>query len=413
MPDRDGFTPVARPCMDEREVEAARRAILSGWVTQGPEVAAFEREFAAYVRAKHACAVSNCTSALHLALLAVGVQPGDEVITVSHSFIATANSIRYCGAIPVFVDIQAETFNMAPALIEGAITERTRAILCVHQMGMPCDLKAVLGIALRHSLPVIEDAACAIGSEILWNGKWEKIGKPHGDIACFSFHPRKLITTGDGGMITTSNPEWDRQFRLYRQHAMSVPDTARHGAKEVIFESYPMLGYNYRMTDIQAAIGREQLKRLPAIIERRRSLAERYGELLADVPGVRRPEEPPWARSNWQSYCVRLPANCDQRQVMQAMLDAGIASRRGIMCAHREPAYNRELWSCGSAPGSCDCPPGVCARLGESERAQGCTIVLPLFHEMTAVEHEHVVRSFALAVGAAWPPEPAIRTRMA
>lgn len=376
MSKTERFIPVARPWLDEREVEAAKRPILSGWVTQGPEVAAFECEFAAYVRAKHACTVSSCTTALHLALLAVGVQPGDEVITVSHSFIATANSIRYCGATPVFVDIQPETFNMNPALIEDVITERTRAILCVHQIGMPCDLKAILDIAHRHSLSVVEDAACAIGSEIRWNGKWQKIGKPHGDIACFSFHPRKVITTGDGGMITTSNPEWDRQFRLWRQHGMSVPDTVRHGARQVIFESYPILGYNYRLTDIQAAVGREQLKRLPEIIERRRFLAGRYRELLADVPGIGLPEEPTWARSNWQSYCVRLPNGCDQRRVMQFMLDRGVATRRGIMCIHREEAY-------ADVPGPWPLP--------ESERAQDHSIILPLYHQMTEEDQNYVV----------------------
>ena len=378
------YIPIAKPWMGEAEAEAARRSILSGWVSQGPEVAAFEQDFAAYVRAKYACAVSSCTTALHLALLAVGVQPGDEVITVSHSYIATANSIRYCGAMPVFVDIEPQTFNINPVLIEDAIGDSTRAILVVHQMGMPCDLRAVLNIAQRHSLPVVEDAACAISSEILWNGQWEKIGKPHGDIACFSFHPRKVITTGDGGMLTTANPDWDKKFRLWRQHGMSVPDTVRHGAKEVIFESYPILGYNYRMTDIQAAIGREQLKRLSEIIERRRFLAERYWELLADMPGLKLPAEPPWARSNWQSYCVRLPNGCDQRQVMQAMLDAGIATRRGIMCAHREPAYSNEAESFSTGGNSC---------LFKSEQAQEHTILLPLFHQMTDQEQDYVVKT--------------------
>jgi perosamine synthetase len=378
--------------MDAREVEAAGRPILSGWITQGPEVAAFEQEFAAYVGAKHACAVANCTVALHLALLAVGVRPGDEVITVSHSFIATASSIRYCGATPVFVDIQPQTFNINPALIRSVITERTRAILCVHQMGMPCDLEAILEVAHEYSLPVVEDAACAVGSEIFWHSTWEKIGKPHGDIACFSFHPRKVMTTGDGGMITTSNSEWDRQFRLLRQHGMTASDTVRHGSREVVFESYATPGYNYRMTDIQAAVGREQLKRLPMMIERRRFLASRYAELLAGTHGLELPVEPTWARSNWQSYCVRLSADYDQRQLMQALLDEGVATRRGVMCTHREPAYSHEMWSCGTIASDCDCAPGSCTRLSRSEQAQDSTVILPLFHEMTEAEQDLVVK---------------------
>lgn len=390
--------PITKPWMNEREVQAAGRPILSGWVTQGPEVAAFEREFAAYVGAKYACAVSSCTTALHLALLAVGVRPGDEVITVSHSFIATANAIRYCGATPVFVDIQPDTFNMNPALIEAVITERTRAILCVHQMGMPCDLKAILEIGHRHSLPVVEDAACAVGSEILWDGHWEKIGKPHGQIACFSFHPRKLITTGEGGMITTNNPELDEMFRLWRHHGMNVPDTVRHQARKVLVESYTVTGYNYRLTDIQAAIGREQLKRLPEIITRRRALVDRYRKLLAKVPGLRLPEEPEWARSNWQSFCVRLPDGCDQRQVMQLMLARGIATKPGVMCAHREPAYLREPWSCGMGPGPCGCPPLVCRQLTESEHAQDRCLLIPLYPQMTEAEQDEVADSLCEAL---------------
>jgi len=385
--------PITKPMLDENEAEAARRIILSGWTSQGPEVAAFEREFAEYVGAPHACAVSSCTTALHLALLAVGVQPGDEVITVSHSYIATANTIRYCGATPVFVDIEPDTFNLDPTQIESAVTGRTRAILCVHQIELPCDLAAIVEIAQRHSLPVIEDAACAIGSEILWHGQWEKIGKPQADIACFSFHPRKVISTGDGGMITTANPEWDAKFRLLRQHGMSVPDTVRHGASQVIFESYPIVGYNFRMTDIQAAVGREQLKRLSEIVGKRRALASRYKLLLAEIPGLGLPVEPEWARSTWQSFCVRLPEGSDQRQIMQSMLDVGVATRRGVMCAHREAAYPANTWSCTGRSEGCNCTEESCQRLRNSEEAQDHTIILPLFPQMSLDEQDYVVKA--------------------
>jgi len=396
MPPKD-FVPVARPHLGREEVAAAERAILSGWVTQGPEVAALESEFAAYVGAPHACAVSSGTTALHLALLAVGVRPGDEVITVSHSYIATANSIRYCGARPVFVDIDPGTFNLDPSQIEAAIGERTRAILCVHQMGMPCDLTAILEIAQRHRLPVVEDAACAIGSEILWLGAWEKIGKPHATVACFSFHPRKLLTTGDGGMLTTADNGIDGKFRLWRQHGMSVPDTVRHSSPKVVFESYPELGFNYRLTDIQAAIGREQLKRLPHAVSQRRELASRYRQLLSDVPGLHLPLEPDWARTNWQSYCVRLPKAADQRDVMQCMLDEGIATRRGIMCAHLEAAYaDPKSWRCAQV--ACK-PGGNCPSLSESERAQREGVILPLFPEMTSEQQERVALALRNAVG--------------
>jgi len=368
--------PIAKPVLEEAEGGAAYQAVLSGWVSQGPQVAAFERQFAAYTGASHACAVSSCTTALHLALIAVGVGTDDEVITASHSFIATANSIRYCGANPIFVDIDPSTYNIDPDRVLEAITPRTRAILVIHQMGMPCDLPTFSEIANRHGIALIEDAACATGSEILINGRWEPIGRPRGQIACFSFHPRKVITTGDGGMLTTSNPKFDAKFKLLRQHGMSVPDAVRHGSQQVIFEDYLVAGYNYRMTDIQAAIGLKQLERLPQIIARRRFLADRYAELLGNIEELRLPVEPEWARSNWQSYCVRLSERVDQKAVMQGLLDNSIATRRGIMCSHREPCYSDQK---------------LRHDLRQSELAQDHSILLPIYAQMTADDQVRVV----------------------
>jgi dTDP-4-amino-4,6-dideoxygalactose transaminase len=373
--------PVARPTLGEEEAAAARRAILSGWVVQGPEVAAFEEEFAAAVGAPRAVACSSGTAALHLALLTLDLAPGDEVITVSHSFIATANAVRYVGAVPVFVDVEPGTGNLDPTLIEPAITDRTRAILAVHQLGMPCDLGRILPLARQQGLKVVEDAACAIGSEIsLEGGGWEPIGRPRGDLATFSFHPRKVITTGDGGMVTGADPEiMDRLARL-RTHAMSMSTAERHGSAKVLFEKYLEVGYNYRLSDIQAAVGREQLKRLPNLIGARRRLAARYREVLSGHPYLFLPQEPPYARSNWQSFWVILAPAAPLGQVaaMEALLARGIHTRRGVMCAHREPAYR-------------DLPPRH--PLPVSEFLEDHAIILPLYPEMTEAQQDQVIEA--------------------
>ncbi|MDB4968470.1 MAG: DegT/DnrJ/EryC1/StrS aminotransferase [Myxococcales bacterium] len=353
---------MARPLMGPEEAAAVARVLASGWVMQGPEVEAFEADFARAVGAPHAAAVSSGTAALHLALLAVGVRPGDEVVTVSHSFIATANSVRLCGATPVFVDIEAGTFNMDPARVEAAITPHTRAILCVHQMGMPCDLAAIGAVATARGVALVEDAACAAGSEVragsdgAGSDGWQAIGRPHSDAACFSFHPRKLITTGDGGMVTTRDAAVDERIRAWRSH----------GTRDGVY------GLNYRMTDLQAAVGRVQLGRLPGLVVERRRLVE---ELRRRLPTVAFPVEPLWARSNWQSLCVRF-SSANAAAAARARLEAaGVAARPGITNAHEEPAQRD----------------GLRAPLPESERAHRECVLLPLPSGMTADELNRVV----------------------
>jgi len=375
--------PITRPLLGSEEQRAAGEAIASGWVTQGPRVAAFEKAFAEYCGSKFAIATSSCTTALHLALLAAGVGPGDEVICPSMSFIATANAIRYCGAKPVFAEVCADDFNLDPDAIEPLITERTRAILPVHQIGAPAEIDRICRIGESHGLVVVEDAACAIGSSF----KGARIGKPFGKFACFSFHPRKVITTGDGGMITTDDEEADREFRLLRQHGMGTSDMARHSSGKVMIESYVCLGYNYRMTDIQAAVGIEQLKKLDDIVAARQRLAQVYNRAFVDLPGVLTPSFPSEIECNYQSYVVRLTgeAKMSRNELMQWLLEHDIASRRGIMTIHREPAYS-------------DLCTGL--KLPVSERVADNSIILPLYPQMTDHEQRQVVRATreALAV---------------
>ncbi len=368
--------PVSRPAFGEAEEKAVVDVLRSGWVTQGPRVAEFEAKFAKYVGAPYAVALSSCTTALHLSILAAGIKPNDEVLCPSLSFIATANAIVHAEAVPRFVDVDLATFNIDPERVEAAITPRTRAILVVHQIGLPAAMQEINDIAARHDLRVIEDAACAVGAE--YNGK--RIGSPESLMACFSFHPRKILTTGEGGMITTADESVATRLRGLRQHAMTVSDVARHSAKKVIIETYDEVGYNYRMTDLQAAVGLVQLARLDDMLLRRRELARRYSERLSALPWLVLPEESIGTRHNFQSYMMRLTqeAPLSRDELMQRLLDRGIATRRGIMAIHREVPYRGGNWD---------------SSLPVTNLVTDTAILLPLFQEMTDEEQDYVISS--------------------
>ena len=364
--------PIAEPYLGIEEETAAAEAIRSGWVSQGPKVKEFEEMFAGYVGARYGVATTSCTTALHAALVASGINTGDEVIVPSLSFIATANAVVHASAIPVFADIDPDTCNVTVKTIEKVITKKTKAVMPVHQMGLPVDLDPIMDLCEKRGLVLIEDAACAIGSEY----KGKKIGG-HGNIACFSFHPRKIITTGEGGMITTNDPEIAERLRKLRHHGMSVSDVERHDSKKIVIERYFEIGYNYRMTDIQAAIGIEQLKKLPFIIERRRRIAEVYNRELKNIKFIRVPEIPDYAFHNYQSYWIELldstPVSRDE--LMQKLLDKGIATRRGIMAIHMEECYKKYY-----------------VPLPETERVTTNTILLPLYPAMTIEEQAYVIQ---------------------
>jgi len=364
--------PIAKPYLTHEEAQVAYDTILTGWITQGPKVEEFEEKFASYVGTKYAVALSNCTAALHLALIVADIGHGDEVICPSLSYIATANSIRYVGAIPVFAEVEPDTYNLDPVDAEKRITSKTKAILLVHQIGMPANIDSFKHLCVKYNLKLIEDAACAAGSSY----KDSKIGT-HSDFVCFSFHPRKVITTGDGGMITTNRKDYEQRLKLLRQHGMSINDRTRHENSKIVFEDHLELAYNYRMTDIQAAVGIKQLEKLDWIVKERRKIAELYHQGLKQLDFIRLPDEKEGYFSNYQSYSIYLKDNSplERNTLMQLLLDRGIATRRGIMTSHRETAYKYM----------------ADIKLPVSEDLQDRSILLPLYVPMKKNEIDYII----------------------
>jgi len=373
--------PITKPYFDEAEEQEILEVLRSGWVVQGPKVAEFECLVAEYVGASYAVATSSCTTALHVALTLHGIGAGDEVIVPSFTFIATANAVCYTGATPVFVDIDPYTYNLAPDCLEAAITPRTKAIMPVHQIGLAADMERINAIAQQHGLIIIEDAAPALGATY----KDQRVGHL-GNLTCFSFHPRKVITSGEGGMLVTDDKTLVARARVLRAHGMSLSDLTRHQATQIMIEAYHDLGFNYRLSDLHAAVGIAQMKKLPTMLAQRQRVAERYNIALSTLEHVQLPFSSNDMPHSYQSYMLQLrpSATKTRDQVMQEMLDAGIATRRGVMAVHLEPYYRQRL-------------PHL--SLPVTEIATRDTLILPNYATMTETEQEYVIAHLQRILG--------------
>ncbi len=368
--------PIIQPVFGPEEEAAVLAVLRSGWVAQGPHVAEFERKVAARAGAKYAVAVTSATTGLHLALVAAGIGPGDEVIVPSLSFIASTNAVWMVGATPVFADVSAELPVMTPETVRSVWTSRTRAVLAVHQLGVPCDRAALRQLCREHGARLIEDAACALGTLVDAKPVTEAA-----DLAVFSFHPRKVLTMGEGGAVTTDDADVAERLKRLRNHGMTVAADARHG--NAVREGFAEPAWNYRLTDIQGAIGSVQMDRLDAILADRQRVWQGYiARLGAALPQVRAITPPGNVQWNVQTGCVRIPGGM-RDAVLKTLNEQGIGARRGILAAHMEPAWEQ-------------LPRGP---LPHSEAWAHDSLALPVFHGMTGAQQDEVVAALAAALG--------------
>lgn len=365
------YIPYGKQSVDEADIGAVIKVLQSDYLTTGPMVEEFENKIADYVGAKYAVAVCNGTAALHIACLAAGITAEDEVITTPITFAASANCVLYCGGVPVFADIDAESYNIAPEEIEKKITERTKAIIPVHYTGQPCDMDAITEIAKKHHLMVIEDAAHALGASY----KGKKIGTIS-DMTCFSFHPVKPITTGEGGMVVTDSEELYKRLVLFRNHGITRDEELLTENQGGWYYQQQVLGYNYRITDISCALGCSQMDRLDVFLEKRRKIAARYHDVFQDVDGIRRPKQLEGTQSGWHLYMIQV-MHRERREVFDELRAAGIGVNVHYIPVYKHPYYQSHGYF------GCSCP--------NAEEFYERAISLPIYPDLTVEQQNYVI----------------------